>query len=587
MGKKPSNLKRRNVAGSSSSSPTKTTNHKKERRSKTDNSNSDKNTNNTEAAEPEITMTTWQTVRSHPTFWAFIFLVLPFGIPFLFQKAVTIAKLQHPEKLNTVLDVLESKFGYHYYGDHNTASGDPVTSVRFRPAVKMNETRQVLILGSLSSGMSQTATDLNSHFEGLEIGHQDTDTTQSFVRDGTVSWFHGIRYLDLSDRTVEYRAKMIVDLCSVSWRIYSSDKVNFNNAWSNYGMSLLPLFGPTAVKFDVPHWYPSFRKSYLRTCHQTLLTEIGCGIDEAIAEDNDGNNNDNNEGNFDNDVDIPSSVTPSKRCPTPFERTLIQTRRPWDIVASLVTRYCGSSSSSSAPSSDQDGQKVVTYKSAPTTLVKLFQALYPDYNHTWFPERTDNDYPDSNTTVDDSNGNEDSPVDTDLQTCTNQMSLYVTLWYNDLLDSFDKIHQHDKTKKNRKSKSDLDSAYAVYPIESTPVCQVTKMAGFGANNEDDASVVYRPNSVLVSEFCNDHSDTLFGNTQRRFNTQNVTTIPDKQDGEDQNVATQSDHRHTESPYQLVPILLESTLRSAIDSGLGRRLDELHARMGYSKKDLHR
>jgi hypothetical protein len=104
------------------------------------------------------------------------------------------------------------------------------------------------------------------------------------------------------------------------------------------------------------------------------------------------------------------------------------------------------------------------------------------------------------------------------------------------------------------------------------------MSGFGSNSEDDDAVVYRPNSVLVSEHCKDHSDTLFGNTQRRFNTQNVTTIADKKNGEDQNA---------ESSYELVPILLESTLRDVIDPDLGHRLDELHVRMGYSKKDLHR
>jgi hypothetical protein len=38
--------------------------------------------------------------------------------------------------------------------------------------------------------------------------------------------------------------------------------------------------------------------------------------------------------------------------------------------------------------------------------------------------------------------------------------------------------------------------------------------------------------------------------------------------------------------QLVPILLESKLRSVIDQNLERQLDELHARMGYKNDELH-
>ena len=46
----------------------------------------------------------------------------------------------------------------------------------------------------MSSGTTQMAHGLTSKL-GLEIGHENSETKWSFVRDGTVSWFHGIRFL--------------------------------------------------------------------------------------------------------------------------------------------------------------------------------------------------------------------------------------------------------------------------------------------------------------------------------------------------------------------------------------------------------
>ncbi len=31
---------------------------------------------------------------------------------------------------------------------------------------------------------------------GLEIGYEDSDSSWNFVRDGTASWIHGVRYFD-------------------------------------------------------------------------------------------------------------------------------------------------------------------------------------------------------------------------------------------------------------------------------------------------------------------------------------------------------------------------------------------------------
>ena len=66
--------------------------------------------------------------------------------------------------------------------------------VQPRPAVHLTDPRQVLIVGTISSGTSQVANDLKNKL-GLEIGHENAVASWSFVRDGTVSWFHGIRYI--------------------------------------------------------------------------------------------------------------------------------------------------------------------------------------------------------------------------------------------------------------------------------------------------------------------------------------------------------------------------------------------------------
>lgn len=62
-----------------------------------------------------------------------------------------------------------------------------------RPVVADAGIRQVLIVGSQSSGTSQLAAGLQEL--GLEVEHEHSDARWAFCRDGTVSWFHGIRFL--------------------------------------------------------------------------------------------------------------------------------------------------------------------------------------------------------------------------------------------------------------------------------------------------------------------------------------------------------------------------------------------------------
>ena len=118
------------------------------------------------AEEEEDEKTLSQVFFEHP-----LVVVTPWVLtPYLLYLAYFYVRLQNPEIL--------LPFG-----------------IQLRPALAINEVRQALIVGSMSSGTVQVANDLNAHF-GLEIGHESSDSQSEFVRDGTVSWFHVIRYLE-------------------------------------------------------------------------------------------------------------------------------------------------------------------------------------------------------------------------------------------------------------------------------------------------------------------------------------------------------------------------------------------------------
>ena len=112
----------------------------------------------------------WQTFRSHP-----LIRVIPFVlIPYVLYHGFFFFQLQHPEYLGSSL----------------------------RPAVGLTDERQFLIVGTMSSGLIQVARTLFDDF-GLEVVTEASDTSWFFARDGTVSWFHGTRFLPRTRRTVE------------------------------------------------------------------------------------------------------------------------------------------------------------------------------------------------------------------------------------------------------------------------------------------------------------------------------------------------------------------------------------------------
>lgn len=94
-------------------------------------------------------------------------------IPYLLYYGYYYIRLQHPEYMSKATGGL----------------------INLRPAVYgTNTPRQVLIVATPGSGTVQMSTELRTKLS-LEIGHESTDAAWDFTRDGSVSWFHGIRFL--------------------------------------------------------------------------------------------------------------------------------------------------------------------------------------------------------------------------------------------------------------------------------------------------------------------------------------------------------------------------------------------------------
>eukprot|EP00978_Attheya_sp_CCMP212_P006041 scaffold13575_cov56-Attheya_sp.AAC.1 len=290
-----------------------------------------------------------------------------------------------------------------------------------RPAVSMADERQVLIVGTMSSGTTQITHELHDILN-LEVGHEDSDTNWKFVRDGSVSWFHGIRFFPAVS---EHRRKVPVKLCRVANQFITS----LNHPYAaNPG-----LFTPP--QYEVSHLHPNFSKYWFKECVRIMWTEYGC----ASRGD----------------------------CPTPFRKTLIQTRKPTKIVESLVAKYC-----------QQDGSDTIMGM-PPTSLIEFLDALFPEHNFASLEN-----------------------------TCTSIMANYILLYYNMLLDAYDR--------------GDVDG---IYHIEDVTLCEVAQFSGL-LNKTD---TVYGPNYEFVSELCNDDTAPGLIGQHRNVINQGRVKIFDLQD----------------------------------------------------------
>lgn len=209
-----------------------------------------------QTAAPEE-QTAWQIVKDHP-----LAMVLPIVlIPYSVYLAFLFFQLQRPDI------VASSTLGM----------------VQLRPAISNTDERQLLIVGTMSSGTVQVASDLREHLD-LEVGHEVSDADWNFVRDGTVSWFHGIRFMDpleLKDLVFRWR-----QLCG-----NYTENMGFHPNMYSSACSSRKKWG----------------KCWSSACFEILRKEWGCAFSQ---------------------------------CETPFRTSLLQLRHPMRTLESLVTKFC-------------------------------------------------------------------------------------------------------------------------------------------------------------------------------------------------------------------------------------------------------
>lgn len=132
-------------------------------------------------------MTTRDIFKRHPMIRVgkFVF------IPYLLYYAYYYIRLQHPEYMTKATGGI----------------------INLRPSVYgTNTPRQVLIVATPGSGTVQMVNELQKKLS-LEIGHETTDAAWDFTRDGSISWFHGIRFLS-EPKEANDKVKAIGKICN-------------------------------------------------------------------------------------------------------------------------------------------------------------------------------------------------------------------------------------------------------------------------------------------------------------------------------------------------------------------------------------
>lgn len=143
----------------------------------------------------------------------------------------------------------------------------------------LNSDRALLVVSSQASGTRTVAAALNAC--GLEVGHEASDATRHFVRDGTISSLHALLMLENVD---------VRELCENG--------------------KLFHVFHPST--FEHSKCDPRFAttKCEIKQCFETLERFVGC----ALRDD----------------------------CPARFHKKILLVRHPLRLLESLVVKYCTS-----------------------------------------------------------------------------------------------------------------------------------------------------------------------------------------------------------------------------------------------------
>ncbi|MGK3739972.1 MAG: hypothetical protein ACI90V_006820 [Bacillariaceae sp.] len=399
----------------------------------------------------------WIILKNHRAkiYWILVLVGIPYALNMIWKKMI----LQHPQII--LLLPLQS-----LNMNLNTV----------RPSVvKQNDIRQVLILGSMmsysDSGSNDISKQFHNEFNGLiEIGYENSDTSWNFVRDGTVSWIHGIRYFD-NDNEDDDDDDFIRQLCRLKYALTYESR-------DRYGFAEPSIFGNETNQCSILN--PDSRRCELPACEKTLKKEYGCATRTAK----------------------PSSSSSSCDMMMPFQTTLLQTRQPWDIVRSLVYKYCWRSTRTSTSSSSSNSNNIEVgpvQDNMPSSLSSLFEVLglippTPDVDD----DDDDNDHSNND---EDKNENDNNNHN---HHCVNQFIDYVSGYYNTILDNSSANDDYDTTTATKtKTTTGVENGITMYKIEDASICGVAKMAGL----YDLTTTVYKPNYEIVINKCRSTSNS--------------------------------------------------------------------------------
>jgi len=249
-----------------------TTSRRNKRHRRIHNKDEEDSNNNDDGDE-----TLWDVFIHHPLIRVGMFIVIPYALSAL----RILVQLQYPEY---------------------------VPGVSLRPAVTLHDPRQVLIVGTPSSGTVQMTKTFTSLFQ-LEIGHEVSDASWHFVRDGTISWFHGIRFLPHPNSVTE-KANSFVRICG--------------DTTSNMGFHPAAYRPPEGnCSYRLPSWNKNANdQCWKKECYTILSKEWSCASHTTKEDEND------------------HEFGSSSDCETKFVRNLHQVRNPLRTIESLVVKFC-------------------------------------------------------------------------------------------------------------------------------------------------------------------------------------------------------------------------------------------------------
>lgn len=194
-----------------------------------------------------------QLIYDFPLISASLTVVIPYGLYLLYYYI----QLQNPDMLSPLL--------------------------KLRPAINSTTERQVLIVGTMGAGTTQVAHELSQLLQ-LEVDHEVSDASWHFCRDGTVSWFHGIRFLEHMIQPLNMCTEPLVKGMGYHPKFFSSNT--------------------TCNVYKDKDWSPCWQ----RECIKRVISEWNCARKD--------------------------------RCETPFRKTLFQMRNPMKTIESLFIKFC-------------------------------------------------------------------------------------------------------------------------------------------------------------------------------------------------------------------------------------------------------